>query len=485
MSYGLDPLARPPLSPARQALLDRLRRGETVGVPDLRIPRRPADTTPPPSAHQIGILETLRLFGGLYADVPFRNQSVRAIFDGPLDVAALEWCLSEIGMRHEVLRTTFAVSNDGIRLRIAPTIEVDLAVRDLSDLGEERALGEVRRLCQAELARPMDPEHGPLVVYHLFKVGPEKHVLWLLIDHLLFDGWSFGVLIAELQALYRARTQGRPSPLESLPIQYGDYAAWQAQGLAKAGKSASTEYWRAQLRERPAVVELPTDFPRSEPQPFALASLDVSLGRSAAAAARGFSKSQGLTLFSVLLAGYIAMMWQYSGEEDVSLVSAMANRGRREVQPLMGGFMNGVVLRARLRPDESFLDICQRLRRVVAGAIAHQHIPMGPILEELHPDSDLLRTYFALQSYPVPKLDFPGLDVSLEELNFGTTLWDLTTALTEVGEEIVGRVVFNAHLFKPTTVRRYFDQYQMLLAAALRAPHQPLRLLPMPETKGC
>lgn len=458
---------------AREALLRRLAYGG-AGI-GMRLPPIPHSdpAAAPLSFHQRGILETLTLFDGLYRDVPFRNQHVELHLQGRLDHAALVWALAQIGSRHGALRTTFPALADDHGVSIASNIAVDLPVEDLSALGTVHALEEIRRRCRAEAARPMDHETGPLIVYRLLRAASDLHVLWLLVDHLLFDGWSFGILLRELEAFYRARTMGRNLSLP-MPFQQAELAAWDADRFANGQAAAGIAYWTGQLAAAPAIVELATDRPRRTPQPFSLGSLEMAIDPAIAKTAQALSRGMGVPMFAVLYAGYAAFLHAKTGQTDISIVSAMANRARPETQQVIGGLTNGVVLRSTIDALGTFAQLIADAQRITTQAIVHQDIPVGPLLDQLHPGSDFLRTYFALQNYPIPRLDLPDLTVSSHDMRFGSTLWDLTIALIPRDAALAGVICYNAELFDQPTVERLMTDYAALLTIAIDQPDAPL-----------
>jgi hypothetical protein len=422
------------------------------------------------SAHQEGILETVDMFLGLYSQVPFRNQSLALRMQGALNTDVLHHCIDTIVARHEVLRTTFPIVDGRRTVRVAPPARVPLTQIDLRELEPARHLAEVEQVTAADAAVPLDLKHGPLLAFKLFRLAHHDFVLVALIDHILFDGWSFGVFIHELAESYAARLEGREPRLPELPIQYADFAHWEHSQLESAALRPAWRHWRTQLATLPTAVDLPTDAPRRSPQPFTLGRLPFQLSTAAANQAVAFARSANCSLFKVLLSAFNIALWRQSDCTDISVIAPMANRQRAEVQGLIGGFSNGVALRTDLSGDPSFLDLTARVRRVVEGALAAQGLPFGHVLRTLLPDSDPFRVYFMLQNFPVPPLELPGLSLRVLDINYGTTLWDLTVAHAEVDGTLGGPVCYNSELFSGASVRAFLHCYETALLLATAEP---------------
>nr|MBA3767234.1 non-ribosomal peptide synthetase [Acidobacteriota bacterium] len=245
---------------------------------------------------------------------------------GPLNVEALQQTLDAIVARHESLRTTF-VAVDGKPMQvIAPTLDVTLLAVDLSALPESEREAEARRLAKEEARRPFDLSQGPLFRAGLLRLGEEEHVLLLNMHHIISDGWSTGVFVRELTALYEAFSAGEPSPLGELPIQYGDYAVWQRQWLMGQTLEKQLSYWRTQLAGAPAVLKLSTDRARPAVQSYRGAKQPLSLAKGLAEQLKDLGQQEGGTLFATMLAAFQTLLMRYTGQEDIVVGSAIAGR---------------------------------------------------------------------------------------------------------------------------------------------------------------
>src|SRR5215213_7048183 len=272
----------------------------------------------------------------LRPDLSAYNIPVAVRLTGELKVTALEQSLAKLIARHETLRTTFAtVDSQPVQLISRPG-PFRLAVFDLSELSGLVQEEEVRQLAQEEGTRPFDLEAGPLLRVRLLRLSEREHVLLLTMHHIVSDGWSMGVLVRELCALYETFSQGGESPLPPLTVQYADYAQWQREHLTGEVLEQQLQYWREQLAGAPALLELPADRPRPAVQSFRGARESGRLGAGWTRELQELSRAEGVTLFMTLLAGFAALLWRYTGERDVVVGTPVANRGRREVESLIG-----------------------------------------------------------------------------------------------------------------------------------------------------
>src|SRR5215213_2360311 len=357
---------------------------------------------------------------------------------GALKVTALEQSLNEIIARHETLRTVFSVVEGQAVQLIRNSLTISLAITEVEET-------DVPRLARAEAAPPFDLEAGPLLRVRLLRLSEREHVLLLTMHHIVSDGWSMGVLVRELCALYETFSQGGESPLAPLTVQYADYAQWQREHLTGEVLEQQLQYWREQLAGAPALLELPVDHPRPAVQSFRGARESVRLGAELTRALQDLSRAEGVTLFMTLLAGFAALLWRYTGERDVVVGTPVANRGRREVEGLIGFFVNTLPLRMQVGGEESFRETLGRVREVCLGGYAHQEVPFERVVEELGVErrlsqSPLFQVMFALQNAPLPPLQMSGLEAELLEVEVETAKFDLTVSLSEIEGELHGYV---------------------------------------------
>ncbi|MBZ4423386.1 condensation domain-containing protein, partial [Myxococcus sp. RHSTA-1-4] len=287
---------------------------------------------------------------------------------GPLELPALHRAYEALVLRHEVLRTTFQSEGGEPRQLIHPAPLQSLLVVDLSGVPSGEREVEVRRRAAEDAARPFDLATGPLVRATVLKLEPGEHVLLLNMHHSISDGWSMGVLVRELTALYEAFRQGQPSPLPELPVQYADYAVWQRNWLSGATLQGQLDWWKQQLSGAPHALELPTDKPRPAALSHLGASVPLSLPRELSEAVDALAKREGATPFMLLLAAFQALLHRYCGQDDVLVGSPIAGRRHADTEGLIGFFVNTLVLRARFTPDLCFRALLAQVRNTTLGA---------------------------------------------------------------------------------------------------------------------
>jgi amino acid adenylation domain-containing protein len=403
---------------------------------------------------------------------------------GALQVAALEMAVQEIVRRHEVLRTTFEIVNGSPVQVIDPTLIVALPVVDLQSLSEIEQSAEVRRLTTEEAQCPFNLAKGTLPRVTLLRLGEEEYVLLVTMHHIVSDGWSIGIFIRELSTLYEAFSTGAPSPLPELPIQYADFAHWQRQWLSGDVLETQLNYWQQQLASAPPVLELPTDQPRSPVQTFRGSTEDFQINRNLTKKLNTLSQESGTTLFMTLLAAFVTLLSHYSGQEDIVVGSAIANRNHSEIESLIGFFVNTLVLRTDLKGNPSFSELLQRVRQVALDAYAHQDVPFEQLVEALQPErslshSPLFQVMFILQNAPMGKLELPSLTLTPLEIESVTAKFDLTLSMTETEQGLMGVLEYNSDLFDGDMIARIAGHFQTLLAAIVANPQQRVSELPL------
>ncbi|HEX9670007.1 MAG TPA: amino acid adenylation domain-containing protein, partial [Thermoanaerobaculia bacterium] len=414
---------------------------------------------------------------------------------GRLEVPALATALAEVVRRHEALRTTFSVEGAAVVQVVASAGTAALPLIDLGALGRS-ADAELRRLGAAAAARPFDLEAGPLLRAALVRLpsapsdGTPEHALLLVMHHIVSDGWSMGVLLRELSALYQAFAAGRPSPLTPLAIQYADFAAWQRGWLAGEPLARQLAYWREQLAGLPELLELPLDRPRPAVQTFRGAYRPFPLPAETARGLRALGRRQGATLFMTLLAAFETLLGRLSGAIDLAVGSPIAGRNRAETEGLIGFFVNTLVLRADLgagadRPGEpTFAELLARVREVTLDAYAHQDLPFEKLVEELRPRRDLshsplFQVVFGLHNAPAARAHLPGLELRRMEIEVETAKFDLVLQLLETSAGLEGGLEFNRDLFDVATAERLLRHFATLVEGVVAAPEARLSELPL------
>ncbi|HZI20311.1 MAG TPA: non-ribosomal peptide synthase/polyketide synthase [Pyrinomonadaceae bacterium] len=403
---------------------------------------------------------------------------------GELDLPALELTFGEIVRRHEALRTTFHVSGGEPVQVVSPGGQVGLPVTDLSGLPPEEGEAAALRLIEAEALRPFDLASGPLVRVAVVRLSAEDHLVLVTMHHIVSDGWSLGVMMREVAALYQAFAQGLPSPLPELPVQYTDYAVWQREYLSGERLEKQLAYWRGRLGGELPQTHLLPDRPRPPRNRHLGAYLSFTLPPDEVEPLQRFGARAGATLFMTLLTGFQLLLARYADQDDVIVGTPIANRQRPELEDLVGFFVNSLALRTRFEGDTSFEQALGRVREVTLGAYAHQDVPFEMLVEELQPERDLSRNplfqvMFALNNVPRPEFRMPGLSLSWQEFTRSTARFDLEVQLTQQDGAVVGSLCYNTELYDEATARRLVGHFRRLLAEAVSDPRQSVRTLPL------
>ncbi len=404
------------------------------------------------------------------------NISKAVRLSGLLDVAALARTLNEIVRRHESLRTTFAnVNGEPVQL-IVPTSTLELRQIDLSHLPQLERESEAVRLATEESRKPFDLMRGPLLRPLLLQLEAEQHIALLTMHHIVSDGWSMGILIRELGALYAAYSAGQSSPLPELPLQYADFTTWQTERLRGDRLESLLAYWKKQLGGNLPVLQLPTDRPRSATLSFKGGVQAFALSPALSHSLDVISKQEGATMFMTLLAAIQLLLQRYTGQDDIPVGANIANRAHREIEGLIGFFVNNLVLRGDLSGNPTFRVLLRRTREMTLGAYAHQEVPFELLLEALQPErklnTPLFQVMFVMQNTPTPPLELPGLILEPFELIDEQSAFDLTFFAKETERGIVGWLEYNSELFNTTTISRMLEKLQILLAEIAANPDQ-------------
>jgi amino acid adenylation domain-containing protein len=390
---------------------------------------------------------------------------------GPLDVAALEAAWNGLLRRHESLRTTFAeVEGEPVQV-IAPFEPVALPVLEIAE-------AEAARWLAAEVDRPFDLARGPLIRFGLLRLAPEDWILWVVLHHIVCDGWSIEVLTRDLGELYAGRA------LPELPIQYADFAVWQIETLRGETLAREVEHWRRELAGAPGLIELPSDRPRPAVRSFRGAQRTTSLPAAVAEGVRALGRDSGATPFMVLLAAFQALLGRLTGQTDVLVGSPIANRRHRELEGLIGFFVNTLILRARPEPGLPFRELLAQVRKTALDAYAHQDLPFERLVEELRIErglshNPLFQVTFALQPPPGGELELPGASLTLLETPPTTAKFDLGLTLWEVPAGLAGTLDYAADLYDAPTADRLLEHLGVLLAGLVSAPDLAIEDLPL------
>ncbi len=472
------------LSPEQRELLEARMREKGLSVP------KPHVITPIPGRAELDTFQTsldqerLWFIDQMEPGNPSYNIHTTTRLLGPMDVERMQRAVNAVIARHEVLRTTLQV-RDGVPAQVvAPRLEIEVGIVDLTHVPEaERDAAASAAAVEAASVR-FDLERGPLVQVKLARFTPEDHVMMVCMQHAITDRWSFDVFEREVAQVYVALRDGVEPDLPELPIQFADFAVWQRQQLSGEAGERHLGYWKKTLGDAPMVLEIPTDRPRPPVQTFAGGREYVTYPPEVLEHLKGLAQETGATMFMAMLAALDVLCWTYSGQKDFVIGSAIIDRNRPETEHVIGYFLNMLLLRATIDPRMSFRDLLEQARDTSLGAYAHQEVPFATLVDELKPRQDPSRNPLIQVSYIY--LDFPILTTP-EELGFrsssidvdnGASRFDMTLACWELPEVgIHSYVEYNSDLYDGPKVAQMLRHLGRILEIASADPDRPLQEL--------
>ncbi|HET7424327.1 MAG TPA: amino acid adenylation domain-containing protein [Gemmatimonadales bacterium] len=473
------------LSPAKRAMLEAMLRGSptdtTAGRPlPAAIGRRADRSAAPLSFAQ----QRLWFLDQLEPGSPMYTMARRIRVEGQLNDAALERAFQALIARHESLRTTFHSVNGEPSQVVAPPGGFRMAFTDLTVHPQEDRDRAAQRISLEESRRPFDLAQGPLLRVRLLRLAPDEHVLVLVLHHIISDGWSMGVLMRELGALYSACVAGGEVDLPELPIQYTDYAAWQRDWLQGPVLAGELNYWKRQLGAEVPPIDLPRR--RSEPEASEPAgvALPIVVPAELTKQLEELSRREKATLYMTVLAAFQCLLHRYSAQDDIVVGSPIAGRTRAELEDLIGFFINTLVLRTDLSGDPPFRQLLARTREVALEAYAHQDLPFERLVQELHPERDpdrnpLFQVAFVLQNAPRALVELPGLKLILFKPETVTSKFDLTLDLSQTPAGLEGVLAYSTRNFDAATIQRLARHFHALLEGIVANPDTRLSALPL------
>ncbi len=399
------------------------------------------------------------------------NMPLALQLTGKLDPDALERALNEIVARHEVLRTTFAKNNGKPVQVIAAAQLLQMEVVDLS--GHREREKEVNRLMIEEAHIHFDLERGPLFKTKLLRIGAEDHILLLTLHHIICDGWSNGVLVREIGEIYNAFSQGLPSPLDELPIQYADFASWQQEWLKSDGFGDQLDYWKTQIGNELPSLRIPTDFPRNKNRASFGSIESLLLPQPLTRAIRALCQREEATPFMVFLTAFNVLLHRYSGQDEILIGSPTANRQQGETEVLIGAFANTLLLKADLSGEPTFKELLQRVKETSLGAFSNQTFPFEKLVETVRPSSNgrkggqLFQVMFIFQTAFMQPMDLGELSIKPIRSVSPGSIFELSLGIVERQEGTRLQLEYNTDLFKLETVRLMLADLQSILQSAV------------------
>jgi amino acid adenylation domain-containing protein len=475
------------LTPERRALLEERLRKKGLSAP------RPSVIRPIPGRERMSRFPTsldqerLWFIDQMEPGNPAYNIHTTTRLIGAMDVDAMRRAINLSVARHEVLRTTFSVVDGRPVQVVAPRLEIELPIVDLQDVpAAEREAAALRASIEAASVR-FDLERGPLVQTVLARLGREDHVLMICMQHAVTDRWSFDVFEREVGEAYMALREGREPDLPALPIQFADFAAWQREELSGERLERHLAWWRERLDGAPMVLEIPTDRPRPPVQTFSGGREYVTYPKELMRELKALTQRGGATMFMTMLAALDVLCWKYSGQRDVVIGSAIADRNRPETENVIGYFLNMLLLRGTIDPGMCFEDLLAQVRDTALGAYAHQDVPFATLVDEMKPRQDpsrnpLIQVSFIYLDFPLlSTAEYAGFQASSLDVDNGASRFDLTLACWELPEGIHGYIEYNTDLYDGPKVARMLRHLGRILEFAVAHPRAPLRDVDMLE----
>ncbi len=406
------------------------------------------------------------------------NVPTASRLSGPIDRVALANALRVVVQRHDILRTTFDAPDGRPQQCVHPTMDIHLGERDLSDTTGSARQEALSIEMASEATAAFDLSRAPLLRATLVRLDRDDHVLLITTHHIISDAWSLNVLFAELGAAYAAAT-GRPAPLESLPVQYADYALWQRSWLDSGAGDAHLEYWKRNLGHEMPITELKTDRPRPPIPTMRGAVHAFELPQRLCVTLSRISVDERVTPFMVFVATFAALLQRYTGLDDVVIGSPVAGRRRPELEGLIGCFVNMLVLRVDCSGGLTFRELLGRVRQICLDADAYQDIPFERVVDALRPVRDLSRQplfqiALAVQNAPDDVVFVQGVSLSRLDIHTATAKFDLMLTLTERDGRWHGAIEYNTDLFRAETMTRLARHYVRVLEAAVGEPDRPM-----------
>lgn len=398
---------------------------------------------------------------------------------GAINIEALEHSFAQIIQRHESLRTTFDFASDRLHQIIRPSEAFALQKEDVPLSSENGRDGQTLVDIVDEARRPFDFRKGPLLRVSLFRMGEQEHALLLVIHHIISDGWSVGIILNELSTFYNSYLTQTVPALPELPVQFADFAHWQRELLESGESSDWLPYWSERLRGCKFSLSLPLDFPRPKSSSRRGARRSIALEKSLYESLKETSRRQSVTLFVTLLAAFNALLYYYCNQEDIVIITPIANRELIETMGIVGCLRNLLILRTNLQGKLQFKDLMQRVENVWQDAYAHRHVPLGKLIESLQPkkpknNAPLFPAMFAFQSFPAEAPNLEGLSSSIVEVPLEISNRDLTLYVDAYGGDLVCTFEYDAELFKAESIDDMLQTFNRILGNVARFPDQSL-----------
>ncbi len=415
------------------------------------------------------------------------NMSSAFMLEGDLNKEAFTKTINTIVERHDILRTVYSEIDNECRQIVRDKVETAVQEIDISGMAQDDTFKKIKELAEQDALKPFNLEQDTMLRVQLIKSAETQYFVLFNMHHIASDGWSIGVLVKEFHQLYSAFALGKENPLPELEVQYTDYAHWQRDWLQGDVLENEMGYWRDQLEDLPAIHSLPLDKPRPQVQSFFGGSIKRELPEKVLADLNGFCQAEGVTQFMALQTLYALVLSNWSREQDIVMGTPVAGRVHQNVEPLIGFFLNNLVLRTDLSGDPSFRELLQNNKKTLLEAFEHQHMPFDALVEDLNPERSsshqpLFQIWFVLQNHESSELTLPGLKMSVpDEMSseLDTVNFDVSLSAAEVEGKLELHWQYQNNLFDEATIKELTQSYETLLLSALSNPASPITHLPM------
>ncbi|MCP1399218.1 non-ribosomal peptide synthetase [Bacillus thuringiensis] len=459
------------LSPEQRIFLEKqLNKNESSIIPS----RKTNEPTILSFAQQrMWFLEQLEPGSSIY-NMPFLVK-----IKGDFNISVFKRCLNEIICRHEILRTTFLSLDGDLRQKIHPFMEIDFEFHNLCSYSKDTA----EDICSSQMKRkaiePFNLEIGPLLHTSIWQITEDEFLVLVNMHHIIGDGWSMAILIEELSILYNNFLKADVANLSPLKIQYADFSIWQKNWLTGSKFQTQLDYWKKQFKDVLPVLDLPTDFSRPSKLSYKGSNELVKISYETVQRLKELGKSEGCTLYMTLLAAYYTLLLKYTNQEDIIIGSPIANRNHREIEPLIGFFVNTLALRINSKRDVAFRELINKVKEICLGAYSNQDIPFEAIVGELNSErtannSVLFQTMFSLEQNIKKSLNLANVNMDFERFETDTAKFDLSLIINEHDDELICTFNYSTDLFMKSSIQQMAKHFVTILKAIIENPNVQL-----------
>ncbi len=452
---------------------------------------RPIEPLKPGEKPQLSFAQQrLWFLDQLEPDNPFYNMPMMVRINGKIEPRLLEQAINKVVERHENLRTAFKTVNGQPEVHILPALHVPIETIDLRSLSAKQQATKVETLLKTEARTPFKLNEAPLFRTKLLRLKENEAIFILNMHHIISDGLSLEIMIREISAFYLALAKKQSPSLPELPLQYSAYAKWQRAWLESEVLQKQLRFWQNQLSGAPQLLKLPTDFPRPKTQSFKGSKAYLELPHELSAELKAIASRHKTTPYVVLLTAFSILLHRYSGQDDLVIGTPVSGRTRKEIENLIGFFVNSLPLRFELEGNPSFEALLQQVQQTLQDALSNQDAPFEKIIDALNLERDtsytpLFQVMFIYQQNPLKKITLPDLEIEPLQVDTGTSKFDLSLAIVEDADRFRGMIEYNTDLFQAQTIEKFMKHFSALLQDIVHHPQKPVRALNLltPEEK--